>query len=59
MMYIGRYGTGKWNNSGDTMAAMAETNELFSGSTMFQKKAGQRWTWIALNARSKNEHRCI
>ena len=53
--YIGRYGIGKRNERGERLATFAETKKLYVGNSWFRKKAKRRWTWIAPNARKKNE----
>lgn len=53
--YIGKFGIGERNERGSRMVSMVETSKLFVGNTWFKKKAKRRWTWIAPNARTKNE----
>ncbi|KAG6932570.1 craniofacial development protein 2, partial [Chelydra serpentina] len=53
--FIGRYGSGERNERGERLVAMAEMKELYVANTWYKKKISRRWTWIAPNAKSKNE----
>ena len=53
--FMGGFGIGVRNERGDRLATMAEINRLYFSNTWFRKKANRRWTWIAPNARAKNE----
>uniref|UniRef100_A0A914WF55 Endonuclease/exonuclease/phosphatase domain-containing protein n=1 Tax=Plectus sambesii TaxID=2011161 RepID=A0A914WF55_9BILA len=53
-IFIGHFG-GDHNEQGKRLATMAESRRLFVANTFFQKRAGQRWTWISLNGETKNE----
>uniref|UniRef100_A0A914VF67 Endonuclease/exonuclease/phosphatase domain-containing protein n=1 Tax=Plectus sambesii TaxID=2011161 RepID=A0A914VF67_9BILA len=52
--FIGPFG-GDRNERGERLTAMAESRRLFVANTFFQKRAGQRWTWISPNGETKNK----
>lgn len=44
VMVTRRFGTCVWNDRGDRVTIVAETNKLFFGNTWLRKKAGRRWS---------------
>ncbi|CAM4630150.1 unnamed protein product [Leuciscus chuanchicus] len=45
----------RWNGPGERLVAMAETNRLFIGNSLFKKHPGRRWTWMSPNGETTNE----
>lgn len=46
-------GLGESSERGEWSTMMAKRNKLFPGNTLFKKKAEDRWTWAAPNAKKK------
>ena len=51
----GKFGLGLRNERGDTLVEWATLREYTIMNTMFQKKAGSRWTWKSPNGLTKTD----
>ena len=54
-MTTGSFGLGLRNETDDTLAEWATSRKYRIMNTMFQKKAGRRWTWKSPNGVKKTE----
>ena len=51
----GKFGLGLRNEIGDTLVEWATSRKYKIMNTMFQKKAGRRWTWKSPNGVTKTD----
>ncbi|CAM4690395.1 unnamed protein product [Leuciscus chuanchicus] len=49
------FGCSNRNGPGERLVAMAETNRLFIGNSLFKKRPCRRWTWMSPNGETTNE----
>lgn len=52
---VGRYGSGKRNERGDTLIEFLNENKLYAMNTFFQKRSNRKWTWLSPNGKTRNE----
>ena len=54
-MATGKFGLGLRKERGDTLVEWATSRKYKIMNTVFQKKAGRRWTWNSPNGVTKTE----